>query len=104
MIVQLGEFADTAGDRAGIGADTPAAARVWARILQARKPVLMVGQGCAAAAAAVRAYVERTGTPAFSSASGRGIVSEHSAWCLPYDSLRGSTAQLNAQISRKRTW
>ena len=98
VIVQLGEFADTAGDRAGIGADTPAAARVWARILQARKPVLMVGQGCAAAAAAVRAYVERTGTPAFSSASGRGIVSEQSPWCLRYDSLRGSTAQLNALL------
>jgi acetolactate synthase I/II/III large subunit len=96
VIVQLGEFADAAGDRAGVGADTPGAAAVWARILQARKPVLMVGQGCAAAAGAVRAYIERTGTPAFSSASGRGIVSEQSPWCLRYDSLRGSTAQLNA--------
>ena len=59
----------------------------------------MLGQGCAGAAEQVRTYVERTGTPVFSSASGRGIVPENSPWCLRYDSLRGSTAQLNAFLN-----
>jgi acetolactate synthase-1/2/3 large subunit len=93
VIVQLGASADTVVERPTAAGD---AAAVWARILKARKPVLMLGQGCAGAAEPVRAYVERTGTPVFSSTSGRGVVSEQSAWCLGYDSVRGSTAQLNA--------
>ena len=40
--------------------------------------------------------VERTATPVFTSASGRGVLPEQSLWCLGYDSLRGSTDQLNA--------
>lgn len=98
VIVQLGESAETAGAASG-AAPTGGVGAVWARIREARKPVLMVGQGCAGAAETIRAYVERTATPVFSSASGRGIVSEHSPWCLRYDSLRGSTAQLNAFLN-----
>jgi acetolactate synthase-1/2/3 large subunit len=44
----------------------------------------------------IRSYIERTATPAFTTASGRGVISEHSPWCLGYDSLRGSTEELNA--------
>jgi thiamine pyrophosphate-dependent acetolactate synthase large subunit-like protein len=94
--VHLGASAETSGEPSGSPTAAGSAAAVWTRILNSRKPVLMVGQGCAGAAAKVRAYVERTGTPAFSSASGRGVVSEQSPWCLGYDSLRGSTGQLNA--------
>ncbi|HEY2808199.1 MAG TPA: thiamine pyrophosphate-binding protein [Steroidobacteraceae bacterium] len=97
VIVQLGASADSAGARPAPAAATGGAA-VWARILTARKPVLMVGQGCARSAAKIRDYVERTGTPVFSSASGRGIVSEQSPWSLPYDSLRDGTGQLNALV------
>ncbi len=99
VIVQLGAAADSVAVPAPVSAVTGAAAAVWARIHQARKPVLMVGQGCAAAAEAIRAYVERTGTPVFSSASGRGVVSEESAWSLQYDSLRGTTKELNALVA-----
>ncbi len=99
VIVQLGASADAAAGLPAAPAVTGDAGGVWARILQARKPVLMVGQGGAAAADRIRAYVERTGTPVFSSASGRGVVSEHSPWCLPYDSLRGTTGELNALLA-----
>ncbi len=95
VIVQLGATAESSPPAAGLATG---GAEVWARILAARRPVLMVGQGCARAAQAIRDYVERTGTPVFSSASGRGIVSEASPWCLPYDSLRGGTVHLNALI------
>ena len=75
-----------------------AAARVWARIHRARKPVMLFGQGCVRRAAVISSYVERTGTPAFTTASGRGVIREDSPWCLCYESLRDSTDELNEFI------
>lgn len=98
VIVQLGAPAGTEAARPA-GSVAGDAGAVWARILQARRPVMMVGQGCAKAAEQIRAYVERTGTPVFSSASGRGVVSERSPWSLQYDSLRGTTTALNALLA-----
>jgi acetolactate synthase-1/2/3 large subunit len=97
VIVQLGEDAESHG-AAPTAADAGAAAAVWRRILAARRPVLFLGQGCTGASAAIGGYVDRTGTPVFTNASGRGVVPENSPWCLGYDSLRGSTAALNALL------
>ncbi len=99
VIVQLGEAAEATSTRTIPTVQTADAAAVWARIATARKPVLMVGQGCAAAAATIRAYVDRTGTPVLCTPSGRGVVSEHSPWNLGYDTLRGTTEQLNAVLA-----
>jgi acetolactate synthase-1/2/3 large subunit len=97
VVVQLGADADQPSSGRGVDAQDAVAARaIWARIHQARKPVLLLGQGCVASAAAIYAYVERTATPVFTTASGRGVLPEHSPWCLGYDSLRASTDQLNA--------
>jgi acetolactate synthase I/II/III large subunit len=97
VVVQLGGPADSPGSVSDAApADEAAARAIWKRIHQARKPVLLLGQGCSQSAAVIRAYVERTATPAFTTASGRGVIPEHSPWCLGYDSLRGSTEQLNA--------
>jgi acetolactate synthase-1/2/3 large subunit len=97
VVVQLGGGADESGSGRSVGVqDTVAARAVWARVHRARKPVLLLGQGCVGAAAAICAYVERTATPVFTTASGRGVLPEQSPWCLGYDSLRGSTDQLNA--------
>jgi acetolactate synthase I/II/III large subunit len=98
VIVQLGAPAGASTAPATV-ADSAAARAVWARVLKARRPLLMLGQGCAGSAAMIRAYVERTGTPVFTSTSGRGVVPEDSPWCLGYDSLRGSTTQLNTCIA-----
>jgi acetolactate synthase-1/2/3 large subunit len=100
VIVQLGMSGDVnAGCRTATSQDSAAAAgRVWARVHQARKPVLLLGQGCVRSAALIRSYVERTGTPAFTTASGRGVIREDSPWCLCYESLRESTDQLNEFI------
>ena len=46
----------------------------------------------------ISSYVERTGTPAFTRASGRGVIREDSPWCLCYESLRDSTDDLNEFI------
>lgn len=97
VVVQLGACADPRGavhdthER-----DVTAARAIWARIHRARKPVLMLGQGCARSAAVIGRYVARTATPVFTTASGRGVIPEHSPLCLGYDSLRGSTDELNA--------
>lgn len=77
-----------------------ALAALWQRVAEARRPVLYLGQGCAAAATAVRSYAERTATPVFTTASGRGVVSEASPLSLAFDSLRGTTAALNEFLGR----
>jgi acetolactate synthase-1/2/3 large subunit len=86
--------------RPAVASDLAAAAAVWARLQVARRPVLFIGQGCAAAAPALRAYVERTGTPVFATPSGRGILPEDSPWSLPYDTLRESTGAMNDFLAR----
>lgn len=97
VVVQLGANAAPRGiAHETHGRDLSAARAIWARIRRARRPVLMLGQGCAGSAAELRRYVERTGTPVFTTASGRGVIPEHSLLCLGYDSLRGSTDDLNA--------
>jgi len=96
VVVQLGGAAEWPGNAPdGAPANAAAARAVWGRIHQARKPVLLLGQGCTRSATVIRTYVERTATPVFTTASGRGVIPEHSPWCLGYDSLRGSTEQLN---------
>jgi acetolactate synthase I/II/III large subunit len=78
---------------------TADARAIWQRIHRARKPVLFLGQGCAGAADAIGRYIARTGTPVFTTASGRGIVPEQSPWCLGFDSLRQPVATLNAFLA-----
>src|SRR5262249_17974047 len=64
VIVQLGASAEKPGVISGAPAEATAAARIiWGRIHQARKPMLLLGQGCAGIASLIRSYVERTGTP-----------------------------------------
>ena len=54
VVVQLGGGADEPGSGRGVGVqDTVAARAVWARVHRARKPVLLLGQGCVGAAAAI---------------------------------------------------
>ena len=97
VVVQLGgSAARPSGDHAADAQDAVGARAIWARIHQARKPVLLLGQGCVRSAAVIGTYVERTATPVFTTTSGRGVIPEHSPWCLGYDSLRGSTDELNA--------
>jgi len=96
VVVQLGAKVDTeASAQISCAGQLDTARAVWARIHRARKPVLMLGQGCVGNAAAIARYVERTGTPVFTTASGRGVIPESSPWCLGYDSLRRSTRELN---------
>jgi len=99
VLLQLGA-ASAASPPAAAPADLSGARAVWARLQAARRPVLFIGQGCAGAASALRAYVQRTGTPVFATASGRGIVPEDSPWALPYDTLRETTAAMNGFLAQ----
>ena len=97
MIVQLGANAQ---EIPSAQRRPPRARRaaIWARIQHARKPVLMIGQGCAAAAQTDARLSRAHRDPGVQQRLRPGIVSEQSPWCLGYDSLRGSTAQLNALL------
>jgi acetolactate synthase I/II/III large subunit len=98
VLLQLGAAPSRTAQRP-LPADERELAAVWQRIARARRPVLYLGQGCARAATAVRRYAERTGTPVFSTASGRGVLSEAAPLSLAYDSLRGTTYALNDFLS-----
>jgi acetolactate synthase I/II/III large subunit len=99
VIVQLGAPTEQPDQIAHARVEEAVAAEaIWGRIRHARKPVLLLGQGCVATAAAIRAYVERTGTPVFTTPSGRGVLDERSAWCLGYDPVRETTPVLNALL------
>ena len=100
VLVQLGAAPSRTAPPPLPPADERELAALWQRIARARRPVLYLGQGCAAAAMAVRSYAERTGTPVVSTASGRGVLSEASPLSLGYDSLRGTTAALNDFLSQ----
>ncbi len=67
-----------------------------AHLLQAsRRPLLLVGQGCAASARGVRALAEALRAPVLTSTSGRGIVPEDHPLALGLDFARSSAGAVN---------
>jgi acetolactate synthase I/II/III large subunit len=75
----------------------------WPRLLRervaaARRPLLLVGQGAADSAAAVRALAESLPAPVASTPSGRGVVPEHHAWSLAWEPLRGGVEPFNELV------
>jgi thiamine pyrophosphate-dependent acetolactate synthase large subunit-like protein len=103
VLVELGvaDAPATAGPRPATppGDAAREARAIWQRIGAARRPVLLLGQGCAGAAAAAGGFVERTATPFFTSASGRGVIPENSPFCLGFDPLRQAPDSLNACLA-----
>ena len=64
-----------------------------------RRPLLLVGQGAAGAAAAVTRLAERLHAPVLASTSGRGVVSEEHPLSLVSDVAGGSAESVNALIA-----
>jgi acetolactate synthase I/II/III large subunit len=98
VLVQLGAAPARAVAAPSRSGSEPLAA-VWQRMALAQRPLLYLGQGCVAAADAIRAYAQRTGTPLITTPSGRGLVSESEPLNLGFDSLRGTTAALNQWLA-----
>ena len=67
-------------------------------LFEAKRPVVVVGQGCAAAAGELRELVDLLGAPALSTASGRGILPEDHGLCLGFDVERGNVDVVNAFV------
>jgi len=64
----------------------------------ARKPILLLGQGCAAHAAELAALAERLNAPVFTTISGRGILPEDHELSLGFDLVRSEVRVLNDMI------
>ena len=82
--------------RAAVGAD---AEEIAERLAQAKRPLLLVGQGAVGAAVLVRELAERLCAPVFSTASGRGILPEDHALALRFDGERGNVATMNELLA-----
>lgn len=83
----------------GAGAPGAAIDRAVARLVDAQRPVLLVGQGASAAADVVLRLAETLGAPVVTSCSGRGIVPEDHRLVLGYDVTRSSTDVLNRVLA-----
>jgi acetolactate synthase I/II/III large subunit len=87
---------EPAPGRASAGNDVSG---VVARLVNAKRPVLLVGQGAIDAAALVRELAECLGAPVFSTASGRGVLPEDHPLALGFDGERGNVAELNRLVA-----
>ena len=70
------------------------------RLLAARRPLLLVGQGAADAAPEVRRLAEWLRSPVIATTSGRGVVSERHPLCIASDVAGGPAAPLNDLVAR----
>ena len=78
----------------------PASLEAAASLLaDARRPVLLVGQGSAGSAARVRELAQLLGAAVLSTLSGRGIVPEDDPLSLGYDFTMGHVDELNALLA-----
>ena len=64
----------------------------------ARRPILLLGQGCAAYAAGLAALAEWLNAPVFTTISGRGILPEDHELSLGFDLVRSEVRVLNDMI------
>jgi acetolactate synthase-1/2/3 large subunit len=64
----------------------------------ARRPVLLAGQGAAAAAGQVQRLAESVAAPVFTTASGRGVLPEDHPLALGFDFVRSDVRTLNELI------
>jgi acetolactate synthase I/II/III large subunit len=69
-----------------------------AMLAASRRPVIMAGQGCVGAHAALRELVELLGAPIFTTVSGRGILPEDHALALGFEFARGDVRALNGLL------
>lgn len=68
-------------------------------LANARRPVLLAGQGAVDAASELRMLAERLGAPVATSCSGRGVIAEDHALALGFDVIRSSTGVLNELLA-----
>ena len=75
------------------------AGRVWQRVVQARKPVLLLGQGALPAAQAAECLATIMNAPVLTTPSARGIVPESAPFGMGADVLKGTTGAVNTLLA-----
>ena len=79
----------------------PADVRYTTRILaEAKRPVLLFGQGAAGSPDAVRRIAEALPAPVLTTPSGRGCLPENHELALGFDVLRGGIAEVNELLDQ----
>jgi acetolactate synthase-1/2/3 large subunit len=73
---------------------------VRARLAAAKRPLLFVGQGAAAAAPLVKELAEALNAPVVTTRSGRGIIAEDHPLSMRFDASAQGTEALNVLISQ----
>lgn len=82
------------------GLDGEIVERAAGRLAASRRPVMLVGQGCAGTPGPLRALAELLGAPVVTTASGRGVLPEDHPLALGFDLVR-STAETANQLFRE---
>ena len=75
--------------------DQAAVELVAERLVSARRPLLLAGQGCADASCGLRELAERLPAPVLTTASGRGVLPEDHPLALGFDFVSGPGDGLN---------
>jgi acetolactate synthase-1/2/3 large subunit len=75
-----------------VGLDQEIVERAAGRLAASRRPLMLVGQGCACAPGPLRELAELLGAPVVTTASGRGVLPEDHPLALGFDLVR-STAE-----------
>lgn len=72
----------------------------WQRLLAARRPLVLAGQGAIACAADIVALVEALGAPLLTTPGARGLLREDHPLVVPFDPYRGGHEQVRALVAR----
>ncbi len=92
--------ADEGGEPTERRASHAEAGAVADRLAQARRPVLLCGQGAFGAAELVTRLAEALPAPVLTTTSGRGVVSELHPSALPFDSPGAPTSAINELLDQ----
>lgn len=79
-----------------MGLDHEIVERAAGRLAASRRPVMLVGQGCAGAPGPLRELAELLGAPVVTTASGRGVLPEDHPLALGFDLVRSEAEAANA--------
>jgi acetolactate synthase-1/2/3 large subunit len=89
-----------AGESAPLSADHPLFEELGERWDAARRPVLLLGQGCASQSERIGRIVEQGRIPLLTTPSARGILPEDHPLAIGFDVLRGGVEAVNRLLDR----
>ena len=89
--------------RRSAGVDEEQISAAWRQIRDAKRPVILAGQGALGVADRVTVLAERLNAPVLTTPSARGLIDETHALAMGFDVLRGTAGAANALLGRSDT-